>query len=328
MANYLTTIYPDLKLKLALELDLKDLLNLCLTDMKMNKLCNQENLWILKSQQDFGYDGTKGLGSWKEKYIHLYQIFSQLNSLYNNIEIKYFKHFKNPRSSKKAKCHLVDSTYATNLKYINSDEDTMSLQIKLENDAVERAQIKNNMIKDGYNLVRGDILVLLFLDPGYRNDGLMIYDGDNIVKLDDVLDEYGSVPSQFKVITEFPILYWSEIIGHNMIVHFDLKSVGLVATLDQIYTIDTTNPIEYKKQYVYLFEYNRNNNGNNDDDENNNETYAIVNFTEENLGTMEDMETIEEFLYHINNDTVYEWSWSDVDYIKADHVLSLSTYSK
>jgi hypothetical protein len=49
-----------------------------------------------------------------------------------------------------------------------------------------------------------------------------MYDGNKIINLDHDHDEYGSVPNEFKVIDEFPIDYWTKVISHNAIVHFDV----------------------------------------------------------------------------------------------------------
>ena len=80
------------------------------------------------------------------------------------------------------------------------------------------------------DLRRGD-LISTQSKHGYRNEGIAIYDGVNIVNLCVDYDDYGCVPKQFKVIEEFPINYWSDHfqiqdltkrgIDHNCIVWFN-----------------------------------------------------------------------------------------------------------
>ena len=70
------------------------------------------------------------------------------------------------------------------------------------------------------NIRRGDI-VHLEVNGDYRNDGKYMFDGERVIALDSSLDEYGSVPSQFKAIDVFPLRHWVGVIEHNGIVHFD-----------------------------------------------------------------------------------------------------------
>lgn len=58
-------------------------------------------------------------------------------------------------------------------------------------------------------LRRGDILENV-LSSGYRAQGLYIYDGEKVVELDDKLDDYGNIPSQFVVYRDFNPHYWAQ----------------------------------------------------------------------------------------------------------------------
>lgn len=65
-------------------------------------------------------------------------------------------------------------------------------------------------------LKRGDILILDTEEERYRNDGVYIWDGQEALELDDILDEYGALPRSFQVSdTEFNPHYWVNAIGHN-----------------------------------------------------------------------------------------------------------------
>ena len=68
--------------------------------------------------------------------------------------------------------------------------------------------------------VCGDILKISCV-AGYRNDGLLIYDGKKYINLYSEDDEYGSIPPEFKCIRDFPIKHWDGIISHNLFIYID-----------------------------------------------------------------------------------------------------------
>lgn len=74
------------------------------------------------------------------------------------------------------------------------------------------------------DLRRGDIVNFEYL-MGYRNSGVMIFNGIELQDLCSDMDDYGSVPENFQVIGEFPICYWHAMnaIDHNYIVWFDIS---------------------------------------------------------------------------------------------------------
>lgn len=69
---------------------------------------------------------------------------------------------------------------------------------------------------------RGDVV---FIEDylGYRNNGMMIFNGKRVIPLDSEPDDYGTVPKEFQVITEFPIMYWCDTITHNSYVPFNFS---------------------------------------------------------------------------------------------------------
>lgn len=98
-----------------------------------------------------------------------------------------------------------------------------------------------------YNLLvgefvrRGDVILL---EPflGYRNDGKLLYDGNQIIDLGREMDEYGNIPEDFQVIEEFPPLYWIDFIEHNEYVPFNFAerlpdaSVNTVREINEVLT--------------------------------------------------------------------------------------------
>lgn len=85
---------------------------------------------------------------------------------------------------------------------------------------------------------------------GYRNSGVFAFDGTTIIDLDSDYNEYGTVPKQFQVITEFPIDYFSNTLGDH--VWFDQtpyaeEMINTLTTDDGItHCSFTVNEVEYK----------------------------------------------------------------------------------
>jgi len=60
---------------------------------------------------------------------------------------------------------------------------------------------------------RGDLC--RFGTSNYRNDGIVIYDGDHFLDLDDDFFCYGCIPSEFEVVREFPSNYWEGVLPYH-----------------------------------------------------------------------------------------------------------------
>jgi len=76
-------------------------------------------------------------------------------------------------------------------------------------------------IKDHPNIKRGDLIRFTkdgIQEHGYRNEGVWIWDGQKLCQLDTNIDDYGSIPSNFKVGKEFKIDHWLGKISHNAII--------------------------------------------------------------------------------------------------------------
>lgn len=119
------------------------------------------------------------------------------------------------------------------------------------------------------DLVKGD-LILFDCAIGYRNQGVAIFDGEQIIDLEYDVDDYGALPSKFHVIENgVPLNYWSYVgdtdatigIDHNQYVWFNHVLVWeqCVANLTYgqtqgKYAIYTSFMFE-QKQYKIMFEY-------------------------------------------------------------------------
>jgi hypothetical protein len=88
---------------------------------------------------------------------------------------------------------------------------------------------RNVIISNAYyrklfpNIKRGDIIARI--DRSYRNDSIFMYDGAGPVDLLYDVDDYGSVPSCFKILEEFTPTYWEKTICHNLIVWLSDDSI-------------------------------------------------------------------------------------------------------
>lgn len=108
------------------------------------------------------------------------------------------------------------------------------------------------------DLVKGD-LVIFDAVQGYRNTGVTIFDGTNVIDLSDEPDDYGTLPKVFRVIEDgVPIRYWEYVddtnegrgIAHNRIVWFDHSKV-----LQQCLTNITFGLVDDKQQNIHTTFY-------------------------------------------------------------------------
>jgi hypothetical protein len=102
-------------------------------------------------------------------------------------------------------------------------------------------------IKDGVK--RGDLICFTkdgVKERGYRNEGVYIWDGSKICNLYTEIDDYGSIPPEFKVGKEFPPDYWIKKIAHNDIVWLE----------DDLYNINNYEIVDNNRIIFYIKEYN------------------------------------------------------------------------
>ena len=79
--------------------------------------------------------------------------------------------------------------------------------------------------KSNIDLNRGDFVRIE--EGTYRNDGLFIFDGKQLIDLESDLDDYGYLPEQFKSLKEFPLGYHhgEDGITHNSIIWLDYVEI-------------------------------------------------------------------------------------------------------
>jgi hypothetical protein len=72
------------------------------------------------------------------------------------------------------------------------------------------------------DISRGDIIHNEY-EGDYRNDGIYFWDGNKVIEQYVKLDEYGSVPPDFCILSEFPPRYWD--LEHNTIEFVDWREL-------------------------------------------------------------------------------------------------------
>jgi hypothetical protein len=86
-----------------------------------------------------------------------------------------------------------------------------------------------------YDIKCGDIINF---QGSYRNEGKWIWDGTKIVNLDTEVDDYGSVPPEFKVGKDFQPNHWIDVVDHNSIIWLEdelFEDIEIYAKTDQFY---------------------------------------------------------------------------------------------
>jgi hypothetical protein len=125
---------------------------------------------------------------------------------------------------------------------------------------------------DDTDIQYGD-LVVFKQHAGYRNEGVVIYDGEKLIDLYADIDDYGSVPPKFKVLqknkygVDIGLHHWHNInndsdwtgIDHNLIVWFDqtkhidelTENLSYDKKLFGIYAL-YTHLINHNKEKIYI----------------------------------------------------------------------------
>jgi hypothetical protein len=126
-----------------------------------------------------------------------------------------------PRKGGKCMCHDMATTKNFPVALLGVFNDEEYDEEKITEGLIQLNQLLPTL---NLNLVKGDLIMFMGLER-YRNDGVYIFDGENIVELGMTYDEYGHLPSCCTVINDnVPIRYWDEI-AHNCIVWFDQSEV-------------------------------------------------------------------------------------------------------
>jgi hypothetical protein len=147
--------------------------------------------------------------------------------------------FKKSNNFQKAKLHQT----SLNGLFEISKTDNWN---KIEDSVIKFMNSEALFLKD--ILRRGDVVEITDVN-NYRNDGRVIWNGKKFIALDYDIDEYGAVPKEFLILTEFPPMYWEFAIDHNYIQH--VKASDLTFVGEKVFPEDPDEEIKY----IYTFSY-------------------------------------------------------------------------
>ena len=131
----------------------------------------------------------------------------------------------------------IEKAWIDNLFQLNAETDSW----KYNNPKYKRNYKFEFNPKKDHKIKKGD--TICFGGRSYRNEGVWIWDGNKIINLDDSIDDYGSVPSLFKVGNEFKPNHWIDIIDHNSIIWLEDELLE---------KIEIKNSIIIKDDYLYV----------------------------------------------------------------------------
>lgn len=189
----LDKLQSDVLTKILSLVPVKDLPQTCLTNSQFHRACSTETFYMHKVKSE-------------------YPTVTKSNTLTFEHFYKMLKRFE----TNKAKMFEIPVEMFSWTDMEGRDIEEYEDIDKLNQDALDH-------IKKKFSVRRGD-LIHLECESEYRNDGKFIFDGNNFIQLDFEPDDYGTVPSQFKILDDtlaFSPIFWIGVICHNSYVHFD-----------------------------------------------------------------------------------------------------------
>jgi len=229
------TFFPILK-----HLNYKDLEQLCELDKNINEFCNkkEKEIWNYMLNRDFPIR-SKGKGLNKINRKHLYYILIQKSKI---IKIE------------KEDAPNVFALFPSRVKdeETNDEENYGSLYNGSVNEYamnVLQADI-DNLIENDKVILAGDIIYFSWV-IGYRNCGKFIWNGKHILELDSEIDEYGSVPSNFRF-PEYPLNHFHDSITHNYIIWL---TKPIIQEIINNYNEETSSSYIYDKNEKYVLDF-------------------------------------------------------------------------
>ncbi len=131
--------------------------------------------------------------------------------------------------------------------------------VELQVDTELGAQYQELVKKNCQGIKRGDLIAINRKRD--RNEGVLIWDGNKACHLSGYPDDYGCVPREFSVITEFPINYWLEKVCHNCYVPFCHRDYGqhILTNLELMSTAISRSQmdvgVDYESEWQLLLTY-------------------------------------------------------------------------
>ena len=191
----------DVDISILSSLNYRDVLNICQTSTYFVNLCKDVRVWRNKLNNEYPLRST---------YLPSY-----LRDLFTYNPRKLYETLYKSKS----KIVFVKRGEIETFKNILREGDLYNASDEILQQASE--EIRERV--DELGLFRGDVVALEWI-AGYRNDGKVMWDGENLVHLNVDIDDYGSVPEQF-TFPEFPLDYFYESIEHNNVIWLSKSAV-------------------------------------------------------------------------------------------------------
>lgn len=189
-----------------------------------------------------------------------------------------------PRTWNRAKAHLITKE---ELCVEFGDEYEAVLEDGLD---VYKDGLKKILMDRKEDLRRGDFI---YLGPevGYRNDGILMYDGENVIPLGCEVWDYGCIPEEFQI-GEFPPFYWNGLMDDPGYVPFNFAKHLSYYTVENIKYI--TRKDNGKAHLLIPFTLNG-------------QTYAIVKYEQVDEDKANDKEVLQQFLNDVKKETYFSY---------------------
>ena len=231
----------DLDIKILLKLEYEELILKSRINKYVYSLFMDKNMWRQKIAKDFPLRSkyiwyTEYLNLYKENPKQLYQIIARKS------KIVHFTWEDFPELSEKIP--LEDYAEGLSEEYLQLFTDQLTPKL------------------NDLPLLRGDVIYFGWVG-NYRNDGKLMWDGQQVVNLDFSLDDYGSIPRNF-TFPEFPFDHFYQSIDHNCLIWIDPKYIeqiikifdektqkSFVKTLYETYTI-IPGVVDKDEKYIPL----------------------------------------------------------------------------
>lgn len=189
-----------------------------------------------------------------------------------------------PRVSNRAKAHFI-TTEELSTEFGEEYEEILEGEFDEYKDGLKRILVNRQA-----DLRRGDFIFIEH-EVGYRNQGKVMYDGENVITLGYDMDDYGCIPEEFQI-GEFPPKYWFDLIDHNNFAPFNFnKHLSHYTVNDITYMVRKDNGMAH---LCIPFTVNGN-------------KYAVIKVTQLSVSAATDTDVLRGFLDQVKEQTHFEF---------------------
>jgi hypothetical protein len=186
---------------------------------KMGTNINKFNIYISMCSHKFA--------NTKHNCGYLSIPYEKMETLLKNDQKRLFINENGKKKISTAKCLSLERLYEYTNEKIDLERDGHHYNADITVESMHKISDYINKYKKKIaqlnNLKRGDLIKIN--DRTYRNNDTFIWNGDSIENFNFDIDEYGSIPDDYNVISEFPCSYWKRFRTHNNLVPFDFNKI-------------------------------------------------------------------------------------------------------